>query len=276
MRVFIALLFSLITALARGDAPSQTYTVYVIPKGSPTALHKVWRPILDRLSAETGFGLELRVVRDYPAFESALADGQPDFAFMNPYQMLQARHAQKYEALVRDRANVKRGILVVRKDGPIREVGDLRGTRVAFATQNAFIGTLYLRAALDAESVPIQPYFANTHSNVLRHVLLGNAAAGGTNDVALGKEPPEVQALLRTIYTAPELASYPFAAHPRVPAGAREKIAEAFIHLGSDSAFTRILKEAEIARPTKADYASDYQPLEKLRLERFADKKGMQ
>lgn len=277
MRVLVAVLFSLMAALAPAKAapPANTYTVYIAPKAQPAAIHKVWRPILERLSAETGLGFELRFVRDYPAFESALANGHPDLAFMNPYQMLLARRTEKYEPLVRDRADTKRGTLVVRKDGPVREIADLKDARIAFATPNAFVGSLYLQAALDAEGVSIRPYFVNTHGNVLRHVLLGNAAAGGTNDVALGKEPREVQAQLRAIYTAPELPSYPFAAHPRIPADVREKIAEAFIHLGSDSAFTRLLEEAEIAKPVRANYASDYRPLEKLRLERFADTKGL-
>lgn len=276
MRIFVAVFFSLMAALARGEAPSETYAVYVIPKGSPSALHNVWRPILDRLATETGLRLELKALRDYPAFEAALANGLPDFAFMNPYHMLVARRAQSYVPLVRDRVDVKRGILVVRKDGPIREIGELKGARIAFATPNAFIGSLYLRAALDAEGIAIQSYSAKTHSNVLRHVLLGNAVAGGTNDVALKKEPPEVESQFRIIYTAPELVSYPFAAHPRVPAAVREKVAEAFIRLGGDSAFTRILETAEIAKPTRANYASDYRPLEKLRLDRFAEKRAPQ
>jgi phosphonate transport system substrate-binding protein len=82
-----------------------------------------------------------------------------------------------------------------------------------------------------------------------------------------------LQGRLNVLYTTPGVAPHPLAAHPRVPQAAREKILAALLKLDRDPAGRKLLAEVELDNVVNADYARDYQPLEKLHLERHAANK---
>ncbi len=153
-----------------------------------------------------------------------------------------------------------------------KKLSDLNHKPVAFPSVAAFGASLYMRSLLiEKEKVSIHPRYVGTHQNTYRHVILGEAAAGGGVFATLKKEPAQVQARLRIIYTTPETAPHPFAAHPRVPAAVRTQIQQAIIQLADTPQGKSLLTAVQMSRPITADYARDYAPLEKLKLDRYAD-----
>ena len=123
---------------ALGGARAQAgYSVAVVPQFPAAELHRDWTPLLERLARDTGLRLHLTLAPSIPRFEAALMAGQPDFCYLNPYHQVMAHRAHGYVPLVRD-AQPLAGLLVVRRDDPVRSVRELDGQTVAFPSPNAF------------------------------------------------------------------------------------------------------------------------------------------
>ena len=253
----------------------QTYTFSVVPQFTPVDIGIRWTPLLKRLETDTGLNFQLRMHEKTTAFELEFLRGDPDFVYLNPYHMIMAGKAQGYVPLVRGTEHLS-GILVVDKGGPVKSLADLNGAKLAFPSPNAFGASLYMRAQLaEKEKISFTPVYVGTHQNVYRHVLLGEEAAGGGIMATLDREPASVRARLHVLFKTQETASHPVAAHPRVPREAREKVARALIALNQDPTGRKLLDDVELSGAVSADFARDYLPLEKLKLDRYlvVDKK---
>lgn len=263
----LVLLLATTMAVAQGR---KVYSLAVVPQLTPTEIHRTWTPIAEKLSRATGQQFELKIYTSIPKFEAAFLDGKIDLAFMNPYHALMAKRAQGYIPLLRDDANPLTGILVVQRDSPIKSIKELNGKALAFPAPNSFGASLHMRALLtEQEKISITPTYLKTHSNVYRHVIVGEAAAGGAVNNTLKREPPEVQAELRVLFETPGVPSHPLGAHPRMPERLRQAVTNTLLEMQNDPAGQKLLVEIQIPKPVKADYARDYQPLEKLKLEKY-------
>lgn len=273
LTLFRLFLFAL--ALVSPAGAGQVYTMTVVPQFTPVDIGIRWTPLLKRLEADTGYAFQLRLQEKMPVFESDFLRGDPDFIFLNPYHMVMAARAQGYVPLVRS-ADHLHGILVVDKIGPIKTLADINGKKLAFPSPNAYGASLYMRAYLsEKEKISFTPVYVGTHQNVYRHVLLGDEAAGGGIMATLEREPASVRARLNILFETPETPSHPVAAHPRVPHEVKNKVAQALIAMNQDPAGRKLLDDVELGGAMGANYVRDYQPLEKLKLDRYlvVDKK---
>jgi len=107
-----------------------------------------------------------------------------------------------------------------------------------------------------------------SHGNVYRRVLRRDEPAGAGDAATLEREPASLRARLRVLLRMPGVASHPVAAHPRVSREARESVRRALLAMSADVAGRKLLEEVELDGPVSADYARDYQPLERLGLSR--------
>jgi phosphonate transport system substrate-binding protein len=247
---------------------SKPYTVFIVPQFTPVELHKAWTPILDKLSQATGFQFELKIFPTIPEFEHAIFTGEADFAFMNPYHEVVAKRTQGYIPLVRDEKSLE-GILLVKKDSPIKTLSELNNQKIAFPAPNAFAACLYIRALLAHQGINITPDYVKSHSNVYRAIVLGDVVAGGSVNNIFQRELESIQQQLRVFYTTPKFAPHPFSAHPRITEAVRNQVISSFLKLAADPANAALLNAIQIPKPIAADYVKDYQPLEALDLERF-------
>lgn len=247
----------------------RSFSLAVVPQFTMDQIRRNWQPLLERLQTMTGYHFQLRFSRSIPDFEQDFLGGVPDFAFLNPYHAVMARHTQGYVPLLRD-SKLLTGIIVVRHDDPLGSVRELDGRELAFPAPNAFGASLYLRALL-AESfhITVKPRYVKTHSNVYRHVIVGEVAAGGGVNNTLEHEPAEVRSRLRVLYETPGVAAHPLAAHPRVPEAVRKALSDAILRLAADPAGAALLAAVQLPTPVLADYARDYRGLEKLNFERY-------
>lgn len=252
-------------------AQAREYLLAIVPQQSPTATYRGWSPFAERLGREIGATVRVRVYRSFDDFEADLAHGVPDLVYLSPYHQIQARQAQGYVPLLRDGSYQLSGVLVVRQDSPVRSVRDLNGQRIGFPDPNAFAASLYLRALLqEKEKIRFTPKYYMTHGNVYRHVIVGDAAAGGGVNATLAAERAETRNELRVLYQTPGTAPHPLSAHPRVPDKEREAIIAAILRMQNDTNGRQLLRAIQIPKPVRADYARDYAPLEKWQLQKFA------
>jgi phosphonate transport system substrate-binding protein len=267
IKLFFCWIILFFTSLAQAET-SKPYTVYVVPQVSTVEIHKAWLPILAKLTQATKLQFELKILPTIPAFEQAIFAGDADFAFMNPYHEVVAKRVQGYIPLIHDEKALE-GILVVRKDNPIKELSELNGKKLAFPAPNAFAASLYMRAWLARQGIKITPDYVKTHSNVFRAIVLGDVVAGGAVNNTLLRELDSIQQQLRVFYRTPKFAPHPFSAHPRISLTVRTLVAESFIKLAADPKNAPLLDEIQIPKPVLADYRKDYEHLEDLNLDSF-------
>jgi phosphonate transport system substrate-binding protein len=111
--------------------------------------------------------------------------------------------------------------------------------------------------------------YVKTHTNTYRHVLLGKAAAGGGVNSTLSQEPEDVRANLRILLETPGVPPHPLSVHPRVPAKVHRAVVDAILKMAADPSAKDLLSQIQMPNPVRADYAKDYLPLEKYRLEKY-------
>lgn len=245
------------------------YTVGVVPQFSARTLQSIWIPILQDLERRTGHTFVLRGSQSISAFEEQFMAGEFDFAYMNPYHFIKASKAHGYMPLIRDSSKKLRGILVVRKDAPIDDVVQLQGKVIAFPSPNALGASLMMRALLEREfKLDFKPRYVKSHDSVYLNVVMGRTVAGGGIDRTLAKQPPEVRALLRILYTTPAVASHPLAVHPRVSETAREQVQDALIAMGEIEPQRNLLAKIPIGSAGPAS-SEDYVSLQAMELEAF-------
>ncbi len=267
--LFTSLCYTILSSAA-AIAAERVYTVAVVPQFAATKVYTDWTPLLAKLEEATGLRFQLLVYKDFPLFESEFASGVPDLVYLNPYHMTVAKQKQGYRPLIRDKGNLS-GIIVVKKDGPIKNIADLNGKTIAFPTPNALGASLFIRSILAEEfNLKINPVYVNGHTNVYRHVLLDEAAAGGGIRKTLDSEADAIKSQLEVIYSTPEVASHPLAAHPRVSAAVGEKIVQAMLALSINAETKPLLAPVQLPNPVAAEYNRDYAGLTKLKLERYA------
>ncbi len=250
--------------------PGRPIRVSVVPQRSPAETFAVWSPLLQQLGQVSEQCFVLRVAPTIPKFEAELRSGRADCVYMNPYHAVLAQRWRGYIPLVRDGSKPLRGLLVVRKDSPIKTIRELNGQAVAFPSPNAFAATLLPRVLLARQGITIQPVFENTHSNVYRSVALGMLPAGGGINNTLRRERPELREELRVLWQTPPFPSHPFACLPSLAQARREALQAGFLTLATNPANHGLLDAIQIPEPVRADFRRDYQALVGLGLERFA------
>jgi len=273
IRLLLLLMCGMVLVVPAGaGAQQKKYTLAVVPQAQVSEIFEKWLPFLKRLSRDTGVEIDLVPYNSFQQFEADLKKGVPDFAYMNPYQAMNAKTSSGYIPLVRDKADLV-GILVAHKGSGINSVKDVNGKQVAFPAASAFAASLYMRALLtEKEHVTFTPVYAKTHGNVYRTVSLDKAAAGGGVLKTFNKEQPELKNQLTIIYETPGTASHPIAVHPRVPEALRKSVAKAILALAQDSANKEMLTNVQLPDPIEADFQRDYFPLKKLKLEKYFTK----
>ncbi len=244
------------------------YTFSVVPQFERRVLFGIWQPIVDELEKRTGARFQLTTSLSVSDYERDVHRGVYDFIYVNPYVMPNIEEQPGYVPLIRDRKPL-RGILVVRKDSPVRKVEELQGKTLAVPSMSALGASLLLRAELDRQyKVKTQVVLAKTHSSVFLHVVNGFADAGGSVQKALSEQDPRVRDALRVLYQTSEVPSHPLAAHQRVPAALREQVRKAFIDLSATPQGRELLGKIPMQEAVAAS-SEDYRPLRALKLESY-------
>lgn len=151
---FIAATLCGLLLLSHGAyAAGKVYTFGVVPQQATSELADSWSPFLAWLSARSGVELRFVTAPDIPSFEKRLAKGEYDLAYMNPYHYTVFHKKPGYESLAKEKSRMLKGILVIRKDSPIKNLKELNGATLVFPAPAAFAASILPRAALRKEGI---------------------------------------------------------------------------------------------------------------------------
>lgn len=206
----------LLLAAVDARATPPTLVFGVVPQQLATRLAREWVPLLNHLGAQAGLRLVFATAKDIPTFETCLAKGAYDIAYMNPYHYTVFHESPGYVAFARQAGKQLRGLIVVRKDAHIDSLRDLDKRTVAFPSPAAFGASVVPRAEMRAAGIGIEPRYVNSHDSVYRAVAAGLVPAGGGVARTFQNIDPEIRNQLRVIYETKKYTPHAFAAHPRV------------------------------------------------------------
>lgn len=226
-----ALLFS--KAALGQHVDSRVYTFGVVPQQASEKLARLWIPVIQHLSEQTGLKIEFATAPDIPEFEKRLAAGVYDFAYMNPYHFTVFNEQVGYAAISRQKNHSIRGIIVVSSALEIESIEQLAGKNLAFPAPNAFAATLITRAFLDEAAPGYTATFVSSHDSVYQSVAKGLFAAGGGIVRTLNEVSPELQRQLEVLWLSPGYTGHAVAAHPTVPESVRLRVQKSLIAMSS-------------------------------------------
>lgn len=233
-------------AIARAAAPARL-NFGIVPQLSARELARAWIPPLAWLAARSGLGLRFATAPDIPTFERRLAAGEYDFAYMNPYHYTVFAQKPGYRAFAKERNRRLRGVVVVRKDSPLKEMSQLAGRDIAFPAPAAFAATVLVRAELARLGISVTPRYVNSHESVYLNVMQGLFPAGGGIQRTLQTMEPAVRDQLRVLWSTRDYTPHAFAAHPRVPAVQVAALRTAMLEMADEARGRAVLQELGFA-----------------------------
>ena len=262
----VGILFAAV--LSSASAVAETYSIGVVPQFESRKMFSIWQPIVEELKKRTGDTFNLAVPLTVPDFEREIEKGSYDFVYANPYHILRLSEKRTYMPLVRDKLPL-RGILVVRKDSPVRTLKELDGKSLAVPSPNAIGASLLIRADLEhLYGVRMKMVNVKTHSSAYLNVLNGLTDAGGGVVKTFAEQDKSVQDALRIIYTTREMPSHPLAAHSRIDKTIREQVRRVLLEIAATPAGKALFDDVPMSEPV-ATSIEDYLLMRKWGLEAY-------
>lgn len=269
LKSFAVLAMTVVGGIAPGAVRAAEYSLAIVPQFDARKIESIWGPIAAAVKRDAGVSLVLRGNVSIPEFERQLYAGAFDFAYMNPYHFVRANRAQGYHARLRDFARPLQGVLVVRKDSPIRSVAELDGRKVAMPAPNALGAALIPRAEF-SRKFRIKPVisYVKSHSSVYRSVVAGTVDAGGGIEHTLNAENDAIRSQLRILYKTLEVPPHPLAVHPRVSPEVADKVVAAMLRFAATPEGAKLFAAVPMKKPGRAT-TEEYGPLDALGLDEF-------
>jgi phosphonate transport system substrate-binding protein len=176
------------------------YVFAIHPLHNPARLFEIYGPLIDYLSRNiSGTKFRLEASRNYEEFEKNLYARQPDFALPNPYQTLNSL-SHGYHVIAKMGDDYKfTGVILVRRDGGIKKVTDLKGKKVSYPARTALAATMMPQYYFQTHGLnvnrDIENLYVGSQESSIMNVYLGDVAAGATWPLpweAFQKEHPDM------------------------------------------------------------------------------------
>lgn len=242
MKNIIGLFISAVFALNITALQAETLTFGIVPQQSAKKLAKLWTPICNYLSEKTGEKIQFSTAKDIPTFEKRLLQGQYDIAYMNPYHYTVFHQKPGYQAMARQKDKKIKGIIVVKKDSPLKSLDELDGKNLAFPSPAAFAASVLPRAKMKADGININPKYVSSHDSVYLNVSKSLFPAGGGVVRTFNNTTPKVREDLRILWTTPGYTPHAIASRPGLNKDIIEKVNKALIGMNTDPKGQALLK----------------------------------
>ncbi len=232
------------------ETPSRTLTFGVLPVQSSVKLAGMFAPLLEHLSRETGVPFVFKTAPNFPAFLERVGRGEYDVVYLAPNHYVRAHDQHGSQALARADEKTP-SVLVVRKDAPLQQMGDLRGKTVAVASPQAWV-TLLMKARMKEQGV--DPKRDVTWKEVVSHDSAVLAVQGGLADACITRYPslqsmdPAVREQLRILERIASPLTVTIAAHPRVDARTAQQVRALLTTLEESEKGQQVLKALQHPR----------------------------
>lgn len=245
---------------------TKTVRFGIIPRDNPRIMYEKYQPLLDYLSEKTPYSYELVLKKTYEDTVNALGSGETDLALLGPLTYLEARSKYGAICILKPRGSFGtanyRSVIIKRKDAPMKNLSELKGKRVAFASSKSTSGNLIPRYLLANSGIHLSDLdgYANFdyHDSVVKAILRGQYGAGAVRDTVAGKY---MKLGLEVIAESDPIATGPLVVSPGTPFAVIEQIRKALLELrpgdpASDKVLSRLDEDLKhgFVESSDADY----------------------
>jgi len=212
--------------------------VGIVPNLSPRSMLSAYQPLREQLVSFLARPVELFTAPDFKSFYLRSAAGEYDLALMPAHL---ARLAQIEAGLVPVAQFIPKqaGVVLVAKQSPIRQAGDLQGKRIALVDPLALVTLraedwLRVQGLFLGGKVPLEAHFTY-HNAAVEAVINGNADAAIVSSAPFATMPPEMREAVRVVGTLGEMASNIFMANPGLSKDEMAQLQGALLDFGHQS-----------------------------------------
>ena len=246
----------------------EIYILGVHPLHNPTKLVSVYGPLADYLSQHLP-GIEVRIEasRDYPSYDDKIERQAFHLSLPNPFQTINS-FAQNYEVINQvGEQSLFKGLILVRKDSPIKDVSDLKGQKIAYPAPTALAATMMPQYFLKTQGLKLeetQTMYVGSQESSIMNVYFKHTQASATWPVPwldLQKNQPEIAEQLRVAWETETLPNNSFMYHKdKVPKPIALKIQGLLADLHNHQTGRALLEAMNVSRIFVADNAT-YEPV---------------
>jgi phosphate/phosphite/phosphonate ABC transporter binding protein len=203
----------------------RTVRFAILPLYPATTIYQRYEPLMRYLSDKTGYEFKLVIPKDFEEFVRVVKSGSVAFSYQNPYVFAQIDRDYPISALVTTLGwpdeelgdgDAFRGVIITRKDSPIRTVEDLKNRRVMIVSPKSAGGFLSQKIFLAKKGIVAERDLiiidAKRQEKVILGVYNGIADAGFVREAALQVLKDEIDMLnIRVLATTSPLPNWPIA-----------------------------------------------------------------
>lgn len=237
----------------------------VTPHASAGELAKLWVPICQYLSQQTGYQIQFRASKDLSTYWKEANAGAFDFIYINPYYFAKAQKAAGYSAMAKDGGTPLVGMLVARRDSPL-QISGLQGQKIATHDASAFMTDYVRYGYLREQGINVQPVGVGSLDSVYLTIDKGLYPAGISIQRAFGLLDPAMQAKYKVLWKSAPLPPFAFGAHPRVAPEVTQRVRQVLLAM-ADNAEGRALLAKLNVKAIVAAKESDFDSMRKLKLD---------
>jgi phosphonate transport system substrate-binding protein len=246
---------------AKRPEAAREYIIAVHPLHNPARLFEVYGPLIDYLNRNLpGTVFQLEASRNCEEFDKKLYSRKPDIAIPNPYQTLNSlKHGYHVIAKMGDDSKFT-GIILVRRDGGINQVSDLKDKKISYPARTALAATMMPQYFLQTHGLNVdrdaENLYVGSQESSIMNVYLGNTSAGATWPVpweAFMKEHPEQAAQLEVKWETEPLLNNGVVARDDMPVQLTQKVAQLLDTLHTNEEGRTILQRIPLSRFELAD-----------------------
>ncbi|MEW6599764.1 MAG: phosphate/phosphite/phosphonate ABC transporter substrate-binding protein [Nitrospirota bacterium] len=241
----------------------------VHPYMPATELVERFTPLIKYLGKELGETIEIRVSRDYQNHITDVGKDRVDIAYMGPasYVKLIYTYGRK-PLLARQEINGRptfHGVIIVRKDSPLRSLAELEGKRFAFGDPESTMSYILPSYMLWKEKIPLDKLggysFLDNHYNVALGVLAGDFDAGAVKEEVFYEYEKRG---LRELVKTPEISDHVFVATNRLSPEKIRKVRTALYALSGNEEGRNILNSIKATISLVPAREEDYDNLHEI------------
>jgi phosphate/phosphite/phosphonate ABC transporter binding protein len=206
-----------------------TIKVAILPLYSPLTIYKRFDPLMRYLSEKTGREFKIVIPKDFEEFINIVKKGKVHFSYQNPYVyaiLSKGGYAKAIALTVGEDCTDNpseicggdkfRGVIIVRKDSPIKNIEDLKNKKILIVSPYSAGGFLSQKIYLEKRGYKLKKDFhlidAKRQEKVIIGVYKKMADAGFIRESALGVFSEEVDISQIKILTPTEfLPNWPWA-----------------------------------------------------------------
>lgn len=238
------------------------YSFGIAPQQSATALIEAWSPLIEKMKSDCHCKITFLTAPSIAEFEININKGIYDLVYLNPLHFINSQKIG-YTSLVREEGRKLKGIIIVRKDSPIKNLEDLKGQKIAFPGETAFAATVLVKKKLELKKINFEPVYVKSHDSVFQNVLTGLMPAGGAVNRTLEGLAETDKEKLRTLDTTDSVTPHPIAIKKSIDKKKKAIFLKTLIGLNSSEEGMKILEKLEL-KPLVEAKDSDWDDVKQL------------